>query len=231
MPQKWVGAECAADGDCNFTGGFCAHNSYSDRGFCSLRCTTTCPDMAGQPETFCVTDPATATLGLCVAKQSSVDEGCRNFDHFVTKTENRFKQTVTSSVCVPGSPGWVGDHCLAVSDCKNGSTCKGGICTEACARYCPDEPGWPTTFCAADPTLGNECLRGCTPASNASECPAESACVQRARVGDPGTINIRPPSAIAPRARSISRSLDFSISSRSLDLSSVLSLRSSRLET
>ena len=43
------------------------------------------------------------------------------------------------------------------------------------------------TFCAADPSVGNSCLRTCIPASNASECPADSECVQRARVGDSRT--------------------------------------------
>jgi len=193
IPQRWVGAECAADGDCNFTGGFCAHNRYSDRGFCSARCTQYCNDAAGQPTTFCVADPNDATEGLCVPKMIPQDQDCRNYDHFVTRTVARFKQpTVKASVCVPGSPGWVGDHCFAAADCLNGTRCLGatasqaGICTESCARYCADEPGWPTTFCAADP-LGNTCLRECTPASNASECPADSTCVARARVSDSKT--------------------------------------------
>jgi L,D-transpeptidase catalytic domain len=186
VPNKWVGAECEGDSDCNFTGGMCAHNDYSDRGFCTMRCTSTCPDRAGQPGTFCVADPQDATRGLCVSKMSSVNQDCRPYDHFVQKTLNRFKQSVIASVCVPGSPGWVGDHCLAASDCRFGTSCSQGICTESCGRYCPDEPGWPSTFCAADGN--NECLRTCTPASNASECPADSDCVQRSRVSDSGTV-------------------------------------------
>jgi hypothetical protein len=188
VPQKWVGAECDSDGDCNFSGGTCVHNAYSDRGFCTIRCTSTCPDKAGQPGTFCVADPSDSSQGMCVLKMSSVNQDCRPYDHFVAKTTNRFKQSVTSTVCVPGSPGWVGDHCLSADDCKNGTSCNGGICSESCAKYCPDEPGYAPTFCAADPSLGNECLRTCTPASNMSECPADSDCVQRGRVSDPGTV-------------------------------------------
>jgi hypothetical protein len=184
VPARWVGAECDSDSDCNFTGGICAHNDYSDRGFCSLRCTSTCPDRPNLPPTFCVADPDDATKGLCVNKMTAVNQDCRPYDHFVARSVNRFKQTVRATVCVPGSPGWVGDHCLAASDCQNGTTCSpAGICTEACSRYCPDEPGWPSTFCAADADLGNGCLRTCTPASNASECPADSDCVQRTRAG------------------------------------------------
>jgi len=185
VPNKWVGAECAGDGDCNFSGGFCAHNDYSDRGFCTMRCTSACADRTGQPGTFCVADPSDATKGICVAKMTSVNQDCRPYDHFVARTVNRFKQAVTSTVCVPGSPGWVGDHCLAAGDCLNGTTCDGGTCTESCSRYCPDEPGYPGTFCAGDLS---ECLRTCTPASNASECPADSDCVQRSRAGDDATV-------------------------------------------
>src|SRR2546423_1543144 len=49
VASKWVGAECGADSDCNFAGGLCAYNAYSDRGFCTTRCTSTCADKAGQP--------------------------------------------------------------------------------------------------------------------------------------------------------------------------------------
>ena len=195
LPQKWIGAECDADSDCNFAGGFCSHNAYSDRGYCSARCTSTCADRAGQPTTFCVADPNDSSVGQCVPRAIEQDEGCRNFDHFVAKTVTRFHSTVTAAACVPGSPGWVGDHCLASTDCQNGTTCEAGICTESCSHFCPDEPGWPSTFCAADPKLGDTCLRSCTPASNASECPADSTCVERARAGQPSkTENVCVPS-------------------------------------
>jgi hypothetical protein len=189
VPQKWMGAECDSDSDCNFTSGYCARNAYSERGFCTMRCTSTCPDRAGQPGTFCVADPGDATRGICVNKMTAVNSGCRPQDHFVPKLVNRFKQTVKATVCVPGSPGWVGDHCLAAGDCQFGTSCSpSGICTQSCSRFCADEPGWPMTFCAADASVGNSCLRTCTPASNASECPADSDCVQRGRVGDSRTV-------------------------------------------
>jgi hypothetical protein len=140
-----------------------------------------------------VTDPDQAGHGICVPKMISQDQDCRPYDHLVARTKARFNSTLTSSVCVPGSPGWVGDHCFASTDCKNGTSCAGatsttpGICTETCTRFCPDMPGWTSTFCAADPTLGSGCLRKCTPASNASECPADSDCLVRSRPGNVGT--------------------------------------------
>jgi hypothetical protein len=188
VPNKWVGAECDSDSDCNFTNGFCAHNAYGERGFCTMRCTSSCPDRAGHPTTFCVSDPSDTTKGMCVNKMTALNQGCRPQDHFVPKLLNRFKQTVKATVCVPGSPGWIGDRCLAASDCQFGTSCSPrGICTQSCSRFCADEPGWPMTFCAADASMGNGCLRTCTPASNASECPADSDCVQRTRVGDSRT--------------------------------------------
>ncbi|HEY3359378.1 MAG TPA: L,D-transpeptidase [Polyangia bacterium] len=195
VPARWLGAECAVDADCNFTGGFCKANRYSGRSFCSVRCTSTCADRAGLPTTFCVTDPDDATKGLCVPKMVAQNEDCRPLDHFVARTVARFKQPgVTATACVPGSPGWVGDHCFADSDCQTGNSCEGatasapGQCTQGCTRYCPDMPGWPSTFCVNDPALGGAaCARECTPASNASECPGDTSCVPRTRNGDAAT--------------------------------------------
>ena len=193
LSAKWVGAECVSDGECNFAGGFCKANRYATRGFCSARCTTTCADRAGYPTTFCVADPDQPALGLCVSKVLPQNQDCRPGDHLVPASLPRFHQTVQATVCVPGSPGWVGDHCFRDTECEGGTHCAGatvarpGLCTVSCARFCADQPGWPTTFCAADPSLGDGCLRACTPASNASECAADETCSERARVGEPGT--------------------------------------------
>ncbi len=196
LEGKWIGAECATDSECNFTGGFCKQNKLAGRGFCSARCTTSCADRAGMPTTFCVTDPDDASKGMCVAKEMPVNLGCRPYDHQVPKTMTRFKSTVSAKVCMPGSVGWIGDHCFADGDCHGGNRCAGasagkaGICTQACTRFCPDEPGSPWTFCAAEPTLGTggSCMRECTPMSNASECAADTVCTMRSRVGDARTV-------------------------------------------
>jgi hypothetical protein len=124
---------------------------------------------------------------MCVAKASAVNFECRPYDHFVAKSMSRFRSTVRATVCLPGSRGWVGDRCLGASDCKNGTSCESGVCTQACARFCPDMPSYATTFCAQDPSLGPTCLRACSDASNASECPADFACETRPRAGEPRT--------------------------------------------
>jgi len=196
VPERWIGAECAADADCNFAGGFCKQNRYSGRGFCSARCTAYCSDRAGYPVTFCVTDPDDTSKGMCVSKVTAVNYKCRPGDHLIPVSRTRFTQpSVSATVCVPGSPGWVGDRCFKDSECQTGNACKGaggqspGICSRTCARYCPDMPGWPVTFCVDDPDLGGpSCVRQCSPESNASECPGGATCAAAPRAGDPGTV-------------------------------------------
>lgn len=191
VPAKWIGAECSVDADCNFTGGFCRPNRYSGRGACSARCTTTCADRAGQPATFCVADPDAAGKGMCVPRHLPVNADCRPYDHFVAATKTRPTSTTSAAVCVPGSPGWVGDRCLVNADCKSGTRCgPRGVCAMPCDRFCTDQPGYADTFCVRDDALGagGQCARQCTTASFGAECSAGSACVARGRNGAPSTI-------------------------------------------
>ena len=186
VASRWIGAECQTDGDCNFTGGFCKQNRYSQRGFCSARCTAYCSDKAGYPTTFCVADPDDSTKGMCVAKALDVNRECRPYDHMIPVSRTRFSQSVSATVCMPGSPGWVGDHCFTDGECKSGNRCAGatasqpGLCAQACTRYCPDMPGWADTTCVNEADLGGStCVRQCTLGSNASECPGGTECVSR----------------------------------------------------
>lgn len=199
-PAKWVGSECAVDADCNFEGGFCHSNSYGGRSFCSVRCTQFCTDKAGMPATFCVADPDAAGQGMCVNKVTDVNYGCRPYDEQAPKTLARFGQpSVTASVCVPGSGGWVGEHCTSNADCKNGTTCNQatasttesiGMCSVPCVRYCTDMPGYADTLCVADASMGNTpaCVRQCTPSTNAPECGEGFSCVSRSRAGEPSMV-------------------------------------------
>lgn len=192
LDKKWIGSQCTQHSDCNYTGGYCATNSLSPRGFCSARCTNFCADRPGNPSTFCVADPASPGTGMCVAKAQSENFECRPYEAMTAKTMSRVNQpTVTATVCSPGSRGWVGDHCLADADCSHGTSCRGaapgkpGICSMACDKVCADAPGYADTFCAAVPALaaGGSCLRQCTPASNAAECPADMQCKPLPRNG------------------------------------------------
>jgi hypothetical protein len=189
-PRRWIGAECASDADCDFPGGLCKRNRVGGRGFCTARCSRYCPDRAGAPPTFCIADPDAPALGMCVPRTASMMPDCRPLDHFTPASLPRFGQpTVKATVCVPGSPGWIGDRCLSDADCKNGTRCAAGLCTQSCARYCPDQPGLAPTFCVGEPAMGSggSCARTCTPALNAPECPAGTTCRVRSRFGDPAT--------------------------------------------
>lgn len=195
VSPAWIGAECDEDAECAFDGGFCKTNKYSARGFCTKTCQRGCPDKAGAPTTFCVADPDDAARGICVNKLSSVNADCRPYDHFVPAKRGRFNQpAVTADVCVPGSPGWIGDHCFADAECKNGNTCHDedaadgvpGICSQACTRFCPDMPGFPTTACVTEADGQGHCERGCSALDNAAACPGDQICQSRPRQGRAG---------------------------------------------
>ncbi len=189
VADPWIGAECSADADCSFTGGFCKVNAYSARGFCTKQCTTYCPDREHHPESFCVADPDDADQGICTVKETGLNHECRPQDHFIAVEQSRLNQPwKTARVCMPGSRGWIGDHCFVDQDCQEGNRCAGatteapGICTQSCGGYCPDSPGAPATFCIDEPSLGGaNCVRRCSPESNGSECPADSICTPRPR--------------------------------------------------
>jgi hypothetical protein len=190
LVEPWIGSECDSDFDCTYTNGFCHTNAWSGRGFCSARCTSYCADKPGSPTTLCVNDPQAPGQGMCVAKHQAENHDCRPYDHFVPAVLPRRNSTTTAKVCVPGSPGWVGDRCLANADCQDGTHCSAGICTMACDRYCDDQPGYADTFCAAAATPGGQgtCLRRCTAATNAPECAADQECVDVPRNNQPGMI-------------------------------------------
>ena len=171
IPSKWIGEACREDSECSYDSGFCATNPVSHTGFCSAHCTQYCADRTGYAPTFCVADPANAGSGMCVPKAVDQNFECRPYDHFAAVQAPRFQSSVTANVCLPRSPGWIGDHCTG-DDCSSGLQCVAGTCTMACTAACPDQPGWPDTFCASS----GSCVRSCTPASNGAECPADETC-------------------------------------------------------
>lgn len=189
VPERWIGSECTADADCTFTGGTCHANPWGGRSFCTKSCTSVCPDRAGQPGTFCTEDATAAGRGICVPRAEAVNRDCRPYDHFVERERTRFgSPSVRVMACVPGSPGWVGDRCLSSDDCLAGAACDAeGVCSMPCTTVCADQPGWPTTFCAADPA-GARCRRQCDPLSNGPECSAGFTCAPRSRPSASGTM-------------------------------------------
>ena len=178
--DRWMLSECTADADCAGDGGFCKHNHYSGRGFCTRRCTSTCPDRAGWPTTFCVADPDDASKGMCTLRSSPLTNACRRFAGWVEVAgARRFKSTKQTDACLPGTEGWVGDRCFQDAECETGTCRKDtpgagpGLCTQPCSLYCPDKPGgYAGTFCI-DGGAHGLCAARCD--SN-DDCPFGTTC-------------------------------------------------------
>jgi len=197
LANKWIGAECKADADCNYTGGFCHQNAYSGRGFCSARCTSTCADIASDTATtFCVADPSDTTKGMCVKKSVTSDGVCRRYDQLVTKASvARFGQSAKKAdVCLPGTEGWMGDRCLADNECTGGVCMPvddgaGGLCTQACDKTCPDKANFAGTFCVkatSESELTNGmCLSTCT---TNDDCAIGTTCDPEPRNKQPSVV-------------------------------------------
>ena len=190
LAARWIGSECGGDADCNFEGGVCHPNAYGGRGFCTARCDRFCPDRADAPMTFCVADRGATNQGMCVSQVVAQNPDCRAFGQMIATFASRMGDPgVSAEVCLPGSRGSIGDPCLADGDCRSGASCARltprpyGYCSESCAGICPDEPGAAMTACAvskaSDPSSPMDCLRSCTPESNASECEGGTVCVLR----------------------------------------------------
>ena len=185
VEDRWFQSECREDADCTYPGGACKHNPYSGRGFCTQACSRYCPDKAGYPTSFCVVDPDSTSQGMCVLRPASIWNGCARFEGVQEQpSEPRFSQSwVKRSACVPGTPGWIGDRCQTDADCVETDAClpvdggPDGICTEPCARYCPDLAGHAATFCIAAPDDAGLsegiCAARCT---SSDDCPRGATC-------------------------------------------------------
>lgn len=160
LSPRWIGSECQAASDCGFAGAVCHANAYGPS-FCTLPCSGSCPDRAGEIATACVADGQGA--GICVRQATALNNFCRSTESFEYAPQTvRFGKTTKVDVCVPGSSGFVGDPCLATSDCAGGRSCERhgadpGFCTQACdaAHACPSANGL-GSVCS-----GGRCLRAC----------------------------------------------------------------------
>jgi hypothetical protein len=79
--NSWIGGPCDSDDDCNLTGGKCLVGPSFPGGACSAPCTQFCPDRAGDPVSFCVSDPLalTGAPARCVSRcdYDLFPNGCR----------------------------------------------------------------------------------------------------------------------------------------------------------
>jgi len=100
---RWIGDACTQDGECRFTGGFCAR--FADAGFCSQRCDGYCPDRAGHATTFCVA-ANDGGGGMCASKSVSANSFCADVAGTSTRAAPRYRLTsgapaATANVCLP----------------------------------------------------------------------------------------------------------------------------------
>ncbi|MBK7398939.1 MAG: L,D-transpeptidase [Myxococcales bacterium] len=93
---RWIGSECKVDTDCNHTGGKCSLGA-TGVGTCTLPCTRTCPDRAGEVPTFC------ASTGRCVPQASTTwNDACDRYaGRLKSKTTTRPDKSATAPVCAP----------------------------------------------------------------------------------------------------------------------------------
>lgn len=103
---RWIGSECSADTDCNYTGGVCRKAAGETIGTCTQPCTMSCPDRVGNATTFCVRDPAATTMstGICVPRADSVfNNTCVRYRTRLPFVANasRPDASLTANVCRP----------------------------------------------------------------------------------------------------------------------------------
>jgi hypothetical protein len=90
----WVGGSCQDNSTCSAD---TTCDTALPDGFCTMPCTSTCPDLAGRPTTFCV-DLGDGT-GSCVLQCTDSRE-CR--EGYTCQVEARINQSQTlRKVCVP----------------------------------------------------------------------------------------------------------------------------------
>jgi hypothetical protein len=159
VPDRWIGQECETDADCNYEGGTCRRNPYG-HGYCSRSCTRGCPDRQGYNVSRCVSDEAGG--GMCVISADKVNNSCKGLHGRVARSMRLLGSTASATVCVPGTPGGVGDPCLTGSECGSGGICEPsgvaggpGFCSLRCTATCPG-----TSVCTRLET-GSRCVETC----------------------------------------------------------------------
>ncbi|HUU01428.1 MAG TPA: extensin family protein [Myxococcota bacterium] len=105
----WIGAACSADGDCDYSGGFCLLPEEGfPHGYCSQLCRHICPDRKGAlySPTFCIEDPTYGRTGICAAQCNLhlLKTGCR--PGYICTSLQRIGESIVRMVCLPdrGTP-------------------------------------------------------------------------------------------------------------------------------
>lgn len=149
LQERWLGAECTADSDCNYDGGLCRATGYG-RSVCTKKCAGSCPDRQGYNTSRCVSDGAGG--GMCVLSGDKVNNSCKGMVGRVQKTVSTFGRSpnVNVNACVFGTRGLLGDPCRAPTECGASGICEPsglqsgpGFCSTSCATTCSQ----PSSIC------------------------------------------------------------------------------------
>ncbi len=105
MTPKFIGDKCTTAADCAFMAAGQTGRCHP-KGFCTISCQGSCPDVADRPGTFCIADAAMANMGLCVSKPVIANQLCAALPGTVREERDRFIGTSTSMparafVCAP----------------------------------------------------------------------------------------------------------------------------------
>ncbi|MFO0747463.1 MAG: extensin family protein [Myxococcota bacterium] len=144
--------------------------------------TTTTPDTSVAPDTTTVTD-SSVTPDTTVA----------------TDTTTSPDTTVTDPGPVDINVGFIGGACDAPADCDYasgecltaGDGWPGGMCSQACTKFCPDQAGAVTTFCIDGQDYGEAggiCAQQCDFGASSTGCRQGYHCVSETRFNDPTTL-------------------------------------------
>lgn len=108
--QAWIGDACASDLDCDLSHqpeagnrGFCLKQGSA--AFCSLPCTSLCPDLLpDKAQTFCVQSANDNPSGVCVSRSDRQNAQCTSIPGTIELLSERRQQSdVKQLACVPTS--------------------------------------------------------------------------------------------------------------------------------
>ena len=122
--SEWIGGPCQTDADCPYDGGYCLTEDQGyPRGMCTQTCSGTCPDLEGNPVTFCIASQSSG--GECHQRCDSAffgDSGCR--PGYRCEEKDRFGEPPANiGTCIPGESEYrppmmdpMNESCLSALD-------------------------------------------------------------------------------------------------------------------
>ncbi len=123
----WIGGDCMAEDDCLYDEAVCV-TSRPEMGTCSQQCDVFCPDIDGEPVTFCtdierlqdvyeLSEALESEAALCLARcdTSFYENECPE-DYRCIMTQRQSEPHFARSACVPEV--WLGEQ-KPISSCQN----------------------------------------------------------------------------------------------------------------